>query len=85
MLISSITLSGQMAGARIFIRKHLPDSAILSRISPLDLYAQKFRDLQLARLGIFVLLANGQLKQKPHVSGELGIHNSLDSTFSTYR
>ena len=34
---------------------------------------------------IFVSLANGQLKQKPNVSGELGIHNSLDSTFSTYR
>ena len=60
MLISSITLSGQMAGARIFIRKCLPDSTILSRISPLDLYAQKFWDLQLARLGIFVSLANGQ-------------------------
>ena len=85
MLISSITLSGQMTGARIFIRKCLPDSTILSRISPLDLYAQKFWDLQLARLGIFVSLANGQLKQKPHISGKLGMHNSLDSTFSTYR
>lgn len=65
-----------MAGARIFIRRHLPDSTILSRISPVDLYAQKFWDIQLARLGIFVSLANGQLKQKPHVSGELGVHNS---------